>query len=95
MFTMIPGTHLFRIGASGKIEKANFFNGSELLHDATESLKKARFEEPFPPNSTAHLLRKDILSCSLILAAVSCFIRFRWLRTPIRGPQPDLKPLAF
>jgi tetratricopeptide (TPR) repeat protein/transglutaminase-like putative cysteine protease len=52
------------LGASGKIEKANFLRGSALLHDATESLKKAQFEEPLPPKSTAHLLRKGIISCS-------------------------------
>jgi TonB family protein len=50
--------------AVGKIEKANFLRGSYLLHDAIESLKKAQFEEPVPPNSTALLLRKGILSCS-------------------------------
>jgi tetratricopeptide (TPR) repeat protein len=52
--------------AGGKVEKTNFFRGSELLRDATESLEKDRFEEPFPPNSTAHLLRRGILSCSNI-----------------------------
>jgi tetratricopeptide (TPR) repeat protein len=52
------------LDTSGKIEKVNFLRGAELLHDATESLKKTQFEEPLPPNSAAHLLRKGILSCS-------------------------------
>jgi tetratricopeptide (TPR) repeat protein len=52
------------IAGSGKMEKANFSSGSEVLRDATESLLKAQFEEQLPPNSAAHLLRKGILSCS-------------------------------
>jgi tetratricopeptide (TPR) repeat protein len=61
-----PASAVFYVllGTNGKIEEASFFRGSELLHSATESLKKARFEEPFPPNSTAHLLREGTLSCS-------------------------------
>jgi hypothetical protein len=42
----------------------NFLRGAELLRDATESLKKAQFEEPLPPSSKGRLLRKGILSCS-------------------------------
>jgi len=49
---------------SGRIEKATFFRGSELLRHAGESLEKATFKQPFPPGSTAHLLRRGILSCS-------------------------------
>jgi hypothetical protein len=52
------------IVASGKIDKANFFRGSELLRHAGESLEKTPVEEPFPPNSTARLLRRGTLSCS-------------------------------
>jgi TonB family protein len=48
----------------GKIEKASFVGGSETLQHAGESLEKTSFEEPLPVNSTAHLLRKGILSCS-------------------------------
>lgn len=48
----------------GKIVKANFVSGSELLRHAEENLDKAQFEEPLPPNSTAHLLRRGIISCS-------------------------------
>jgi hypothetical protein len=50
--------------AGGKVEKANFYKGSELLRHAGESLERAHFEEPFPLNSTARLLRRGILSCS-------------------------------
>lgn len=49
---------------SGRIEKATFVRGSELLRYAGESLQKAPFKEPFPPSSTAHLVRRGILSCS-------------------------------
>jgi tetratricopeptide (TPR) repeat protein len=52
------------IVASGKIEKANFSRGDELLRHAGESLEKAQFEEPFPPDSTARLIRSGKLSCS-------------------------------
>jgi hypothetical protein len=48
----------------GKIERESFVSGSELLRHAGESLLKTPFEEPLPPNSTAHLLRRGILSCS-------------------------------
>jgi len=50
----------------GKIEKASFFRGSELVRRAGESLDKAKFEEPVPPNSGAHLIRKGLLFCSSI-----------------------------
>jgi len=50
---------------SGGVNKAHFVRGSELLHNATQTLEKAVFEEPFPPNSTAHLLRRGALSCSV------------------------------
>ncbi len=47
----------------GKIEKATFVSGAELLRHAEESFEKVHFEEPFPSNSGAHLLRRGILSC--------------------------------
>jgi tetratricopeptide (TPR) repeat protein len=50
----------------GKIEKASFFRGSELVRRTGESLEKAKFEEPVPPNSGAHLIRKGLLFCSAI-----------------------------
>jgi tetratricopeptide (TPR) repeat protein len=50
--------------ASGKITKANFVRGTELLRDAGASLEKAQFEEPFPPNSTASLVRRGAFTCS-------------------------------
>ncbi len=54
------------ITTAGKIDKANFFRGSELLRYAADSLEKATFEQAFPPNSEAHLLRRGILSCSMV-----------------------------
>lgn len=50
--------------ASGKITKAKFVRGSELLRHAGESLEKASLEQPFPPNSTPRLIRRGTLSCS-------------------------------
>ena len=50
--------------ASGKITKGKFVRGSELLRHAEESLEKASLEQPFPPNSTARLIRRGTLSCS-------------------------------
>jgi tetratricopeptide (TPR) repeat protein len=52
------------LAVSGKIEKANFLHGSDVLRDAGKALENAKFEEPFPPTSTARLIRKGILSCS-------------------------------
>jgi tetratricopeptide (TPR) repeat protein len=49
---------------SGKVERASFVSGSELLRQAGENLEKAVIEQPLPPNSTAHLLRRGIFSCS-------------------------------
>jgi hypothetical protein len=48
----------------GKVEKASFVSGSELLRHAGESLEKSKFEEPVPPNSIAHLIRRGAVSCS-------------------------------
>lgn len=50
--------------ASGKIEKANFVRGSDILRSAGKNLENAQFAEPFPPTSTARLIRRGILSCS-------------------------------
>jgi len=50
--------------AGGKIEKANFVRGSELLRHAGERLERTLLEEMYPPNSTAHLVRRGMLSCS-------------------------------
>jgi len=52
--------------AAGKIEKVHFLSGSEVLRQAQEGLEKALFEEPLPPNSLAHIIRKGSLSCSAI-----------------------------
>jgi tetratricopeptide (TPR) repeat protein/ubiquitin-protein ligase len=52
------------VAANGKIEKANFLRGSDVLRGAGNTLENAQFEEPFPPNSTVRLVRKGILSCS-------------------------------
>jgi tetratricopeptide (TPR) repeat protein len=51
---------------AGKIESAHFVSGSETLSVAGGYLEKSSFEEAFPPNSTAHLFRRGVLSCSEI-----------------------------
>jgi tetratricopeptide (TPR) repeat protein/ubiquitin-protein ligase len=50
--------------AGEKAEKANFVRGSELLRQAGKRLERTLFQEKFPPNSTAHLVRRGMLSCS-------------------------------
>jgi tetratricopeptide (TPR) repeat protein len=50
--------------SSGKIEGANFVRGSDILRSAGKNLENAHVEEPFPPASTARLVRRGILSCS-------------------------------
>jgi hypothetical protein len=52
------------LAVSGKIEKANFLHGSDVLRSTGKTLENAGFEEPFPPTSRARLVRKGILSCS-------------------------------
>jgi len=54
------------IVASGKIEKANFSQGHEMLRHVGESLiEKASLEEPFPSNSTARLIRSG--NCPVLI----------------------------
>jgi tetratricopeptide (TPR) repeat protein/ubiquitin-protein ligase len=50
--------------AGGKVEKANFVRGAEMLRHAGKRLERTLFQEKFPPNSTAHLVRRGMLSCS-------------------------------
>jgi tetratricopeptide (TPR) repeat protein len=52
------------VGPNGKIEKANFNRGSLPIKESTGALLKATFDEPLPPGSTAHLLRRGSLSCN-------------------------------
>lgn len=49
---------------AGKIERAHFVSGSELLKEAGSELEKSSFHEFFPPNSAARLFRRGILTCS-------------------------------
>jgi len=51
---------------AGKIDKARFVSGSEPLNGAGDNLEKSTFEEAFPPNSTAHLFKRGVLTCSEI-----------------------------
>jgi tetratricopeptide (TPR) repeat protein/transglutaminase-like putative cysteine protease len=66
---------------AGKIEKVHFLGGGEVLRQTSESLKKASFEEPLPPNSMAHLLRTGALSCS----ETGCSFEFYPLSALARG----------
>lgn len=52
------------LAVSGKIEKANFLHGSDVLRGAGKELVNAEFEEAFPPDSKARLVRRGIVSCS-------------------------------
>ncbi len=51
---------------SGKMGGAHFLSGSEVLSEAGSALEKSSFEESFPPNSTAQLFRRGVLTCSEI-----------------------------
>lgn len=48
----------------GKIDTAHFVSGSDGFGDAGNELEKSSFRESFPSNSTAHLFRRGVLSCS-------------------------------
>jgi tetratricopeptide (TPR) repeat protein len=50
--------------AGGKIEGSNFVRGSDVLRNAAKNLESAKLDETFPPTSTAHVIRRGILSCS-------------------------------
>lgn len=69
------------LAVSGKIEKANFLHGSDVLRGAGKALENAKVEEPFPPTSTARLVRKGILSCS---SYTGCNFVFYPLSVPAR-----------
>jgi tetratricopeptide (TPR) repeat protein len=51
-------------GAGGKIQKAAFFRGSELLRNADDELVKSSIKIVVPEDSHALILRKGALSCS-------------------------------
>lgn len=51
------------IAPGGKLKDSSFHRGSEFLHFADDDLAKVTFKVPFPPDSSAFLLRKAILSC--------------------------------
>jgi TonB family protein len=48
---------------SGKIEKAVFVHGSELLRNASTRIQEASFTQVLPKGSTTYLPRRGILSC--------------------------------
>jgi len=50
--------------AGGRVEKANFVRGAELFRHAGKRLERNLLQEKFPPSSTAHLVRRGMLSCS-------------------------------
>ena len=70
--------------ASGKIEKANFFRGSELLRHAGESLEKTRSK------NRSHQIRRRACSSEEArfpvprAAAASFFIGLRWVPVQTR-----------
>ncbi len=74
--------------AGGKITKANFVRGDELLRHTGDRLEKAVLEEPFPPDSTARLIRRGTLSC----VAAGCSFVFYPLSDTV--DTPPAKPPA-
>lgn len=52
------------LAPGGKLKNSSFIHGSELLRFADNDLAKASFNVEFPPDSSAYVLRKGILSCS-------------------------------
>jgi len=54
------------IAPGPKITDVMFISGSEKLKGVSEALKAAKFEMPFPPGSSAVLLRRAIVMCSAV-----------------------------
>jgi tetratricopeptide (TPR) repeat protein len=48
------------------VEDVQFISGSEKLKSAGDSLSKAKFQVTFPEGSSAHLVRRAILTCSSV-----------------------------
>jgi len=61
------------IAPGGKLKNGIFLQGSGLLRFAEEDLAKVSFKVPFPPTSSAYLLRKAVLSCDPYSACTFVF----------------------
>ncbi len=52
------------LAPGGRVERALFVSGSDQLREVGPALEKAPFQQVFPPDSTARILRRGILSCN-------------------------------
>jgi len=60
----LSGSAEFKIVFSpGKVEKAEFVSGQELLKTLSENIKSAQYEVEFPSGSQAKILRRAEVSC--------------------------------
>jgi tetratricopeptide (TPR) repeat protein len=64
---IVPGpasAEFFLLFGSGpRLEEVKFINGSQKLRPAEKTLLSSHFKIPFPDGSSAHLVRRGILSC--------------------------------
>jgi len=51
------------LAAGSKVEDVKFISGSKELESSAKSLRTVDFKSSFPADSSAHLLRRGILSC--------------------------------
>lgn len=65
---LVPGSasaEFFLLFSPGpRIEDVHFISGSEKLKSADDALSEAKFQVAFPEGSSAHILRRAIVSCS-------------------------------
>lgn len=63
-----------------RVERAVFLSGSEPLRNAGVELEKTKLNQVFPPDSSARLLRRGILSCN---PYTGCSVVFYPLRSTV------------
>jgi tetratricopeptide (TPR) repeat protein len=54
----------FVVFSRERVEQVQFVKGSDPIKPGGELLRKARFDVPFPPGSSARIVRRGILFCS-------------------------------
>ena len=63
-FTQYESAEFFVLfGPAGKVVDVTFVSGSEALADATKVIEATHFDEPFPDDSSAQIVRRGLLSC--------------------------------
>jgi hypothetical protein len=68
------------LAVSGKIEKAKFLYGSDVLRGAAKMLEMPSSKNHFRQPPRRAWLEKGFFPALLTRVAISCFIRYRWLR---------------